>query len=236
MFSDVVDPSISVGSSRGYTVPLSIAAHTIVIGALIIVPLAAVGVLPTPASRLIIFDSIPALPAPPPVAPARGPVATTAPTTNPSAAPVVAPPDIRPEPDVQPRTRVVGEIELGAGDVPAGLFQPTAPPPPPPPPVRPAVPQAPVRPGGNIQQPVRVKDVPPVYPQLAQIARIQGVVIIEATIDVNGRVQDARVLRSIPQLDAAAVDAVRQWQYTPTLLNGMPVPVIITVTVNFRLN
>ena len=74
------------------------------------------------------------------------------------------------------------------------------------------------------------------YPAIAQAARIQGVVIIEATIDINGRVQDARILRSIQQLDGAALDAVRQWQYTPTLLNGMPVPVIITVTVNFKLN
>jgi len=75
-----------------------------------------------------------------------------------------------------------------------------------------------------------------VYPPIAQAARVQGFVIIEATIDVNGRVQDAKILRSIPLLDASALDAVRQWQYTPTLLNGMPVPIIITVTVNFKLN
>jgi len=67
MFSDVVDPSITVGSSRRYTVPLSIAAHTIVIGALIIVPLAAVGALPNPVSGIIIFESFPAIPAPPPL-------------------------------------------------------------------------------------------------------------------------------------------------------------------------
>jgi protein TonB len=64
---------------------------------------------------------------------------------------------------------------------------------------------------------------------------VQGVVIIEATIAPNGRVQAAKVLRSIPMLDAAALDAVRQWQFTPTLLNGEPVPVIMTVTVNFTL-
>ena len=70
---------------------------------------------------------------------------------------------------------------------------------------------------------------------MAQAARVEGVVIIEATIDVNGRVQDAKILRSIPLLDTAALEAVRRWQYTPTLLNGVPVPVIITVTVNFKL-
>ena len=73
------------------------------------------------------------------------------------------------------------------------------------------------------------------YPAIAQSARVQGVVIIEATIGPDGAVQDAKVLRSIPLLDAAALDAVKQWEFTPTLLNGVPVPVIMTVTVNFTL-
>jgi protein TonB len=92
-----------------------------------------------------------------------------------------------------------------------------------------------VRVGGNIKAPTKIKDVRPVYPAIAQSARVQGVVIIEATIGPNGRVVDAKVLRSIPLLDAAALDAVRQWEFTPTLLNGVPVPVIMTVTVNFTL-
>jgi protein TonB len=74
-----------------------------------------------------------------------------------------------------------------------------------------------------------------VYPEIALRAHIQGVVIVETTIDANGRVIDAKVLRSIPILDEAALDAVRQWEYTPTQLNGIPVPVIMTVTVNFSL-
>jgi TonB family protein len=74
-----------------------------------------------------------------------------------------------------------------------------------------------------------------VYPKIAQSARVQGVVILEATIGPDGSVQDAKVLRSIPLLDQAAVDAVKQWQFAPTLLNGAPVPVIMTVTVNFTL-
>ena len=80
-----------------------------------------------------------------------------------------------------------------------------------------------------------MKDVRPVYPAIAQSARVQGVVIIEATIGPTGSVQDAKVLRSIPLLDAAALDAVKQWTFTPTTLNGVPVPVIMTVTVNFTL-
>ena len=94
---------------------------------------------------------------------------------------------------------------------------------------------APVRVGGNIKPPTKTKDVRPTYPAIAQSARVQGVVIVEATIGPDGRVAEAKVLRSIPLLDAAALDAVRQWQFTPTLLNGQAVPVIMTVTVNFTL-
>ena len=71
------------------------------------------------------------------------------------------------------------------------------------------------------------------YPAIAQSARVGGVVIIEATIGPDGKVIDAKVMRSIPMLDQAALDAVRQWEYTPTLLNGVPVPILMTVTVNF---
>jgi len=94
---------------------------------------------------------------------------------------------------------------------------------------------APVRVGGDIKEPKKIKDVKPEYPADAQAAGIQGVVILEASIGPSGAVSDARVLRSIPALDQAAVDAVRQWEFTPTLLNGVPVPVIMTVTVNFTL-
>jgi protein TonB len=77
--------------------------------------------------------------------------------------------------------------------------------------------------------------VKPIYPVIAQITHVQGIVIVEATIGPNGRVQDANVLRGHPLLDAAARDAVRQWEFTPTLLNGEPVSVVMTVTVEFRL-
>ena len=70
---------------------------------------------------------------------------------------------------------------------------------------------------------------------MALAARVQGVVILEVRIDRDGSVADARVLRSIPLLDAAAIEAVRQWKYQPTLLNGAPIDVLMTVTVNFTL-
>jgi protein TonB len=92
-----------------------------------------------------------------------------------------------------------------------------------------------MRVGGHIKAPTKVHNVAPSYPDLARQSRIQGLVILEAVISPSGSVEDVRVLRGIPLLDDAAADAVRQWRYTPTLLNGVPVPVIMTVTVNFRL-
>jgi len=93
----------------------------------------------------------------------------------------------------------------------------------------------PVRLGGYIKPPQKRRDVKPVYPPEAQEARVQGIVIVEATIDCHGNVADVRVLRGQPLLNDAALEAVRQWQYTPTLLNGVPVPVIMTMTVTFTL-
>ena len=92
-----------------------------------------------------------------------------------------------------------------------------------------------VRVGGNIRPPTRTHFVEPAYPQVARAAAVQGVVIIELTIGEDGAVSNARVLRSIPLLDQAALDAVRQWRYEPTLLNGAPTRVIMTATVNFSL-
>jgi TonB family protein len=90
--------------------------------------------------------------------------------------------------------------------------------------------------GGTIREPRKLKDVKPRYPEEAKDSRIQGIVILECVISKEGKVVDVRVLRSVPGLDKAAQDAVRQWLYEPTLLDGQPVPVIMTVTVNFRLS
>jgi TonB family protein len=92
---------------------------------------------------------------------------------------------------------------------------------------------APVRVGGQIKPPTKIKDVKPVYPAIAQSSRVTGTVVIAATIGPDGKIEDAQVVRSIPLLDQAALDAVRQWEYTPTLLNGVPVSVLTTVSINF---
>ena len=163
------------------------------------------------------------------------------------------------------RTALTGvrDGELPEPVAPAVLAEPSVttlpPPPPPPPPDRHTKPEPtaagrraereprpggaaptsamrPLRIGGAIKEPKKLKHVNPVYPEIAKQARVQGVVILEATISPRGEVTSVTVLRGIPLLDQAAVEAVKQWVYAPTLLNDVPVPVIMTVTVNYKLS
>jgi TonB family protein len=126
------------------------------------------------------------------------------------------------------------EANASRSALPPGM-PPPPPPPPPPGPVTEVDGVAPLRIGGNINAPTKIRSVNPVYPPEAQASRVQGVVILETVIDGTGRVREARVLRSVPMLDQAAIEAVLQWEFVPTLLNGVPVPVIMTTTVNFTL-
>jgi TonB family protein len=91
-----------------------------------------------------------------------------------------------------------------------------------------------VRVGGAIPNPAKTKNVMPVYPPLAKSTRVGGTVQVEATIGPDGKVADARVVKSVPLLDQAALDAVTQWEYAPTRVRGVAVPVIVTVAINFQ--
>ena len=93
-----------------------------------------------------------------------------------------------------------------------------------------------VRAVGDIKPPKLIKRVEPIYPAVAREAKIEGVVIVEATTGIYGRVQNVKVLRSIPLLDQAAVDAVFQWEYEPFVMDGKPKGIIFTVTVVFKLD
>jgi TonB family protein len=121
----------------------------------------------------------------------------------------------------------------------SGSMPPPPPPPPPPDELSANAPtidgEFPIRVGGNIAAPAKIRDAQPVYPPEAQTKRIEGNVILEVTIDREGKVRNARILKSVPMLDRAALDAVRQWEFEPVLLNGAPKPVIMVVTVRFSL-
>jgi periplasmic protein TonB len=233
MFHDIVQPSIRVGSRRAFALPLSIVTHLLVVVLLLIIPLMAPGVLPAPTVALMAFvtgDVV--LPSPPSPAP-RQPVAENSPAVGgqPEAVLFEAPGAIAPEKVIDSSPTPVGAIEF-IGGLPGEIAENLGPLLPPTPPSEPV---AVLRIGGKIRPPDKIKDVKPVYPTIAQTARVEGIVIIEATIGPAGTVLEAKLLRSIPLLDAAALEAVRQWEFTPTLLNGSPVAVVMTVTVKFTL-
>jgi protein TonB len=112
---------------------------------------------------------------------------------------------------------------------------PAAPmPQPPPQPSTPIAPQR-IKQGGAVQAARIVYQPQPVYPTLARQARMQGLVVLHAVVDANGNVGELQVISGPPLLVRAALDAVRQWRYEPTLLNGEPVEVETTITVSFVL-
>ena len=122
------------------------------------------------------------------------------------------------------------------GGIVGGLVGMVAPPPPPPPAPAPA-PRGPVRIGGQLTAPALLKRVEPIYPEMASAAQLTGLVILEATVGTDGCVEGVKVLRSRhPFLDKASVDALKQWQYSPLVLNGIPTPFVLTVTFNFSVS
>ena len=167
--------------------------------------------------------------------------ARPAPRSSRVAAPVFVSP-IHPEATLDPGGGAflpgLPEGDTGGG---AGLClfgcDPAAPAPPaiegfiPPEPTRPAR----VRVGGDVREPRKVRHVAPVYPPLALAARVQGSVRLECVIGEDGRVSVITVMQGHPLLDPAAIEAVRQWRYLPTLLNGVRVSVVLAVVVDFRL-
>jgi protein TonB len=228
LFGNVTRPSISVGTRKWYTVPVSLLSHAAIVLALIAIPILAPAAMPSVFADddLILITKI--MPPAPPLPPKPKVLAAT-PPDHPGIS-IVAPTGINPE---RPMPEGGWEASLAPGTV-AGTFDGTFAPPPPPP-VR-AAPPAAVRVGTyGVRPPQKLNEVSPAYPPIAAAAHIQGIVIIEATISENGTVINARVLRSVPLLDQAAIEAVKQWRYNPSMLNGVPVPVIMTVTVNFTL-
>jgi periplasmic protein TonB len=222
---------------------LSVVAHVTVIGGVIGTMLFVVGdELPEVRTVMAFVAEGPAPPPPPPPPPAAPLAVRAAQPTKPAPTPgptFIAPAEI---PDgIQPETGidlgdeggVVGGVEGGIpggvlGGILGGMVTDVMPPPPPAPP-------KPRRVGGDLQAPALIHRVEPDYPGVAVSGKVSGTVILEATVNEKGEVTDVNVLRSIPLLDKAAVKAVKQWRYQPLVLNGLPEPFILTVTVTFSL-
>ncbi len=226
---------------------ISIGAHTLAILALIILPLLFLNVRGDLLAWVIASPLAPP-PAPPPQLPPSGrPAAPQREVTHITQfiPPVETPRGLPPAPDEPASTGSTGVPGFSFPGIPGAPFGPTGPggpniglpvsvgaplPPPPPPAHREAV-----RKGGDVLASKLVRKVEPVYPNLAKLAHVQGVVILQVTVDEEGNVSDIRVLRGHPLLEEAAVQAVQQWKYSPTFLNGEPVPVTAAVTVIFSL-
>jgi protein TonB len=214
---------------RTCTITLSIVVHAIAVCAAVIAPLLASDELPAPRTATEFIHVVPV--SEPPAPPPRARTRVRLDTPRPDVAPLDVPNGIAAEPAIEPiDDRFTNDNSvIGFGD--SSVIAMDATPPPPAPPPQPPL----IRPGGSIRPPQKIVDVAPIYPQIARAAHVEGVVILEAVIAEDGSVREVRVLRSNPLLDAAAMEAVHQWRFTPTLLNGEPVPVVMTVTVGFRL-
>jgi protein TonB len=222
------------------TLFISILLHTALVLAVAILPLLFYDALPSQEALKAFFVAPlevapPPPPPPPPPAGARA-VVKAAPRIQTQApqgfvAPIEVPNEIKPEEglDLGVEGGVPGGVEGGVpggvvGGVVGGLPSEA-----PPPPARV------VRIGGQIKEPKKIRDVRPVYPDLAVQSRVSALVILEAEVDVRGHVKAVKVLRGHPLFDDAAMEAVKQWRYQPLLLNGEPTGFVLTVTINFNL-
>ena len=238
-----------------WTVFVSFGVQILLIGFGILIPLIWFDVLP--ATQLMSMVTVPPPPPPPPPPPAAAPpkVVKVIPRTFDAAkltAPKVIPKEIKniQEDEAPPAAvGVVGGVPGGVaggsvGGVLGGILggvPSAAPPPPPPPPKKeekkaPPKQEGPVTIGGRVQAAKLIVHPDPIYPQIAKTARISGKVVLEAIIGENGHIESLHVVTGHPMLQQAALQAVRQWVYQPTLLNEQPVKVSTTIEVNFTLN
>jgi protein TonB len=233
---------------RPYTILLSFAVQIVAIGVLVIIPLIFYDTL-----KGAVLTSALVAPAPPPPPPPPPPpqavvkVIHTAPKqfiANQLIAPKSVPSKILmvTEEEAPLATGVIGGIPGGVPGAGGGLsglmggLPAAAPPPKPPPPPAPPKPTGPAKIGGNVVAANLINPVKPVYPPLAKMARQQGTVKFEAMISKEGTIEDLKLISGPPLLVQAAMEAVKQWRYRPTILNGEPTEVQTTIDVNFSLS
>ena len=246
MFEDLVESSpVPKKTNKPWTIVVSTLLQVTLLGVLILIPLIYTEALPK--TMLTTLLVAPPPPPPPPPPPAATPVKVVKPVARLMQAGKLMAPRAIPkevniikEQEMPPDMGAVGVVGGVPGGVPGGQaggvlggiiggVGSNLPPPPKEAPKR-------IRVGGQVQTAKLVNKVTPVYPPLAKQARIQGTVRLQAVIAKDGSVVELQVLSGHPLLVQAALDAVRQWRYHPTLLNGEPVEVVTTVDVIFTLS
>lgn len=251
MFDRFIDSrEAGVAAKKSITLIVSLTIHVVLIVSAIILPLLFPDAVAGSIQRLNFLVAPPSPPAPPPAPPPEATAGRIPRTVVDDAfqAPVEVPREILMGMDeALPLDSLIAGIPGGVpggipGGVPDGVIDgvirgaPASMDPLPPPPVPAQVkPPQTVRVGGRVQRARLIRQVRPRYPVLAVQARIQGTVILEAIISELGSVEDLRVIEGHPLLIRRALEAVRQWRYEPTVLNGVPVRVVTRITVRFNL-
>jgi len=240
MFEDsLIESGGRLKTKRGRTTMVSFVLQVVVVAILILIPLLFTEALPK--GQLMTFLVAPPPPPPPPPPPAAVKIVKAVetdivnnqlrtPTKIPKTVKIIQEEDAPP-----PSAGVVGGVPGGvpggsASGVIGGIISST-------PVAVPKVAVTRVRVSAGVTQGMKVHDVQPQYPQMAKIARVQGPVVLAAVIGKDGTIQNLRVVSTAsPLLNQAAVEAVKQWRYRPYILNGEPVDVDTTITVNFTLS
>ncbi|HUO34044.1 MAG TPA: energy transducer TonB [Candidatus Acidoferrum sp.] len=241
MFEDMVVSGANVKKTNTrWTVFVSTGIQAIILGILILIPLIYTEALPK--AMLTTFLVAPPPPPPPPPPPAA--VVHVKPVVhliqqNKLMAPTVIPKKVNiikeeeTPPDMGVEGGVAGGIPGGSGGGVLGGIIGGAPGSNLPPPPKPSVSR--IKVGGNVQAASLVRQVMPIYPPIARTAHIQGTVVLHAIIAKDGSIEELQYVSGPPLLMRSAMDAVRQWRYRPTLLNGEPVEVDTTISVVFTM-
>jgi protein TonB len=241
MFNDlVISGANSTKTHKSWTVLVSTIIQAVLLGILIVIPLIYTEALPKGMLTTFIVPPPPPPPPPPPAAIQRivKPIVHII-KNGQMMAPTVIPKKIEmikedpTPPDVGSSNGVVGGIAGGsAGGVLGGIIGGVGGGPPPPPPPKS---NKPLRVGGAVIAANLIRQVQPVYPPIAKTAHISGTVVLHAIISKDGTIEQLEYISGPPLLMKNAMDAVRQWRYRPTMLNGEPVEVDTTVSVVFTL-
>jgi periplasmic protein TonB len=232
MFNQLVVSGVNQeGTHKPWAVTMSFLVQLVIVGVMILIPLIYTEALPKGMLSTFLVAPAPPPPPPPPAAPVKivrprivQPQTMVAPTVIPKQVAMIK----DEAPDVGAGSNGFG-VAGGTGDALGGGILNTAPPPPPK-----ATPSR-IKVGGNVQSASLIRQVQPVYPPIAKTAHVSGTVILHAIIAKDGSIQELQYVSGPALLMKAAMDAVHEWRYKPTMLNGEPVEVDTTVQVVFTL-
>lgn len=232
MFNQLVVSGVNQeGTHKPWAVTMSFLVQLVIVGVMILIPLIYTEALPKGMLNTFLVAPAPPPPPPPPAAPVKivrprivQPQTMVAPTVIPKQVAMIK----DEAPDVGSGASGFG-VAGGTGDALGGGILNTAPPPPPK-----AAPSR-IKVGGNVQSASLLRQVQPVYPPIAKTAHVSGTVILHAIIAKDGSIQELQYVSGPALLMKAAMDAVHEWRYKPTMLNGEPVEVDTTVQVVFTL-